>query len=380
MMTALLVVATLVVIVVRPLYCNWQTYRRMRILRQQLLAFALMAGEICGVGILLNAFDPGMLASGAHPASVTGHLLHSPWVLLGAALMLGSFAQTFFPSTLMPLFLKKGNTDAMLNAMTDGAGRPETNPAATPMNPVPVTTPGPIAPPRELSREDLTFTYPIELRPGQRPGDSILKGSEVTSGCLHEAGHALLHLLRGDILISVWYRDEPHIDSRLRKPVLAAGATEWRTPDRSCACGGFVRNVSGDRLMSPEDRRMGRFRCLISLRPDCPECMRYAVTYLATIFAGAAATECYMPRFHSSDGSQCDDEALDRWFDDLPWLTPHRSDLIARARSLAAEVVRREQKAITALALLLAFEENPIDGHEAAQILRDNLVSESLVG
>lgn len=35
---------------------------------------------------------------------------------------------------------------------------------------------------------------------------------------------------------------------------------------------------------------------------------------------------------------------------------------------------------ITALALLLAFEQNPIDGHETSQILRDNLVSESLVG
>ncbi len=229
-----------------------------------------------------------------------------------------------------------------------------------------------------LTGDDLRFTFDIKLKTKPRAGDLIVIGPEATAGSLHEAGHSLFRVLRGDVLVSVWYRAEPHIDRQLMKPVAGAGATKWQIRDHDCDCGGFVRPLPGNQFLDEEEQRNGFNAGLVSLRPQCPRCMHYAVTYLAAIYAGGAATECYMPKYHDPSDNYFDDRDTERWFENLPWLVPHKTQLIDRARILASEIVRREQKALMALCMLVAFNEGPVDGKDAERTIRDNLVSTSL--
>jgi hypothetical protein len=107
--------------------------------------------------------------------------------------------------------------------------------------------------------------------------------------------------------------------------------------------------------------------------------MHYAVTYLAANYAGAMATRTFMPTFHDPYGDHLDDQSIAQWFTSLPWLKPHQAELTERAKTLAATVVRREQKAITALAIVVAFTDGLVSGKQAEQVLRETLVRDSLL-
>jgi hypothetical protein len=162
------------------------------------------------------------------------------------------------------------------------------------------------------------------------------------------------------------------------EPVAGEGSTVRRILDHQCNCGGFVHSLPGNQLLDGEEDGRGDQTYIVSLRPECLQCMRYTVTYLAAIYAGDAATECYMPQYDDPRESHFDDLAAERWFENLPWLTPHRDCLIRSARLLASAIVRREQKAITALSVLLACNDGPVEGREAERIIREHLVSGSL--
>ncbi len=251
--------------------------------------------------------------------------------------------------------------------------------AHLPMAPVPTVVQLRASPLANLPpKRDLGFTFSAKVGPGYRPGDLILKGPADTYGCLHEAGHAVAHALRGDTLLSVHYWGEPRIDPELNLTVAQGGITIWRPRERECACGGFVRILGPDEFLSRFGRRPGSFACHVLLPPDCAQCVHHAVTYLAAIYAGSAATEFFMPQHHDPNASVFDDQNVVRWFEDLPWLIPKKAELIDRAKISASRIVRRESKAITALAMMLAFTEGPVDGKEAERIIADNLVSESL--
>jgi hypothetical protein len=75
-----------------------------------------------------------------------------------------------------------------------------------------------------------------------------------------------------------------------------------------------------------------------------------------------------------------DDLAVDRWFEDIPVLSPIKAKLIGRAQKLSLEIVRRESKALQMLMVVLAFTDGSVDGTEAERIIKESLVSRELAG
>jgi hypothetical protein len=193
--------------------------------------------------------------------------------------------------------------------------------------------------------------------------------------CCHEVGHALFFVLRGASVRSITILAGLHMDLKSSQPVEYGGVTDWSGPERECTCGGHVRSLKGK-----EREVHGRDAYKIQLGPNCEACIQYIVKFVATLYAGNAATELLMSEIHDPRYRVTDDVVVAQLFHGLPELKRKKTGVINRAEALSREVVRRETKAIKALARTLAFTDGPLDGKVAEQVIRNNLIQKILLG
>jgi hypothetical protein len=200
----------------------------------------------------------------------------------------------------------------------------------------------------------------------------MTKSSKAHYECCHEAGHAVLRFLRGDTLLSI--RVDLHPDGEEANPRPGPrGSTDSRAKERECSCGGYVRNHA------PEVDPTGTGSA-ISLNANCKDCTDSIVTHLASIYAAAQATKVLVPALHDKRDVQFDDAAVEDLFRQLRFPPIVKRQLVNRAKALAIDTVVREQKAIRELANILEASGGKLTGDEAAEIIRRNLVSTTLIG
>jgi hypothetical protein len=182
----------------------------------------------------------------------------------------------------------------------------------------------------------------------------------------------VLRFLRGDTLLSI--RVDLHPDGEEANPRPGPrGSTDSRAKERECSCGGYVRNHA------PEVDPTGTGSA-ISLNANCKDCTDSIVTHLASIYAAAQATKVLVPALHDKRDVQFDDAAVEDLFRQLRFPPIVKRQLVNRAKALAIDTVVREQKAIRELANILEASGGNLTGDEAAEIIRRNLVSTTLIG
>jgi hypothetical protein len=200
----------------------------------------------------------------------------------------------------------------------------------------------------------------------------MTKSSKAHYECCHEAGHAVLRFLRGDTLLSI--RVDIHPDGEEANPRPGPrGCTDSQAKERECSCGGFVRNHA------PEVDPTGTGSA-ISLNANCKDCTDSIVTHLASIYAAAQATKVLVPALHDKRDVQFDEAAVEDLFRQLRFPPIVKRQLVNRAKALAIDTVVREKKAIRELANILEASGGKLTGDEAAEIIRRNLVSTTLIG
>ncbi len=366
MVIGILVGVLLTVVVFRPLQQNWGVFWRIGIWQRQLTSSLLRASGICGGVMVLETAESWRRYAALHDTDAVNRLMRSPFAISGAALTILWLAQAVFLPILRPADVRRRIENARAKERARKADvRGPSNDDTIRMVPPPL--------PRWISER---------LNKGRGTygaGKVVVKGERTSYVCLHEAGQALLHFLRGDTLVSVSSREDYQLDAEFSQPVEVGGAIRWRSPERKCACGGYTTPLEPEECIA----RYGdadAFACRIQLGPRCADCAHYAVTYLAALYAGRAATEFLMPNYPDPGICAMDDLAVDRWFEDIPVLSPIKAKLIGRAQKLSLEIVRRESKALQMLMVVLAFTDGSVDGTEAERIIKESLVSRELAG
>ncbi len=183
----------------------------------------------------------------------------------------------------------------------------------------------------------------------------------------HEAGHAVARVLAGGTLLLVV--GDPNGPMTEEQRALYAsgnriagerGSCLSRCGERTCACGGEVKN-------DPENQLLSRF----SLNLECEACLEIFVDEVASIVAGGIATALLMPIEHRDMYAQFDVEAADRVLAELE--KARYCQVAERAMQRAAEWVQQEAKAILALTDALVESGGVLGGPEAERIVRANL-------
>ncbi len=371
MVLTILLCCALWIVVVYPIWANWATLKANGILRRALVQGMGLTLVITNSIFLVNLAQRWSELGRKHESAAADHLLKSP--LTGASLiglMIGA-ALLFLLPNLFPV--KKGSgTDAL-----------------------PMEYDLPVAA-SEYPEESLSPDYmrrllldQLERLPQQRLESPFLHGHDdaataedlqrkrahtMLCSC-HEAGHALFFVLRGATIKWIAILAGLHMDIKSAEPISYGGMTDWSGPERECTCGGYVRALRGK-----ERDAHGSDAYQIQFGPDCAACLQYAVEYIATLYAGNAATELLMPDLHDPRYRVTDDVVVAQFFHGLPGFKKQKADILGRAEILSREIVGRETKAIKALTKTLALTDGPLAGNAAEKVIRDNLVSNRLLG
>jgi hypothetical protein len=203
--------------------------------------------------------------------------------------------------------------------------------------------------------------------------------------CYHEAGHSVAWVVNGDHLVIIkGYRNAPMGASQEKlyygcifgkegdfssgfreghgKERYAAGTTIVQVADHLCICGGCIRCTS-----------LYPVKAGFSLNEDCSGCMKLFANHLACSFAGGAATECLLSNEHIDGRSKDDHAAAKDLLERVIGREQIRENVCWEAKQEAYAIVRREAKAVEALASAL-LECGVLNGPDAEKIVRENLL------
>jgi len=164
--------------------------------------------------------------------------------------------------------------------------------------------------------------------------------------CYHEAGHAVAWVVIGDRLCRV----------DCRRSLRSAGQTQRRGGQglSSCSqCGGT------------------------EMRDACPTCTRIVTNHLMGHLAGGAATSYLLREEHTVAQSKDDHDKVKRLLREFSDNEQIRQSVRSQAEQKAQDLVRREEKAISALAAVLMLR-GVVDGPEAEQIIKEHLETSAI--
>lgn len=190
--------------------------------------------------------------------------------------------------------------------------------------------------------------------------------------CCHEAGHAVAWVANGDrLLLVVGYREAFAEMTPQQQEICFGGMTDV---DIANACHKY-RGAGG--LTMREGRRdltqcgeCGRSE----LSDGCSGCRNLMTNHIACHLAGGAATVCYLGEQHSESQSADDLKQVKERLAGFSRNEDCRRKLRNDAESRAAVLVRRETKAIKAIAAVL-LRHGVLDGPEAEKIVKESLLT-----
>jgi hypothetical protein len=139
------------------------------------------------------------------------------------------------------------------------------------------------------------------------------------------------------------------------------GKTIAQVADHFCACGGSICSTS-----------LYPVKAGYSLNEDCPSCMKLFADHLTCTLAGGAATE-HLLRDEHRDAQSGDDRAgMKNLIERVLGSEQLRQDMCIRVKRQARDLVRREARAIGALASALV-ECGVLNGPDAEKIIKANV-------
>lgn len=190
--------------------------------------------------------------------------------------------------------------------------------------------------------------------------------------CYHEAGHAVGWVANGDrLLLVVGYKE----------------ALAQMTPEQQEICFGNMTDIEmanachkyrGSAGLTKREGRRDLAQCgecgQSELSDSCSGCRNLMTNHVACHLAGGAATANYLSEQHSESQSADDLKQVKELLAGFSQDENCRRRLCNDAESRASVLVRRETKAIKALAAAL-LRRGVLNGPEAEKIVRENLLA-----